>query len=102
MNAQIQSVKELTARVAKGRRLAPRVRENPMDEHTPKSAPLKTDVWLYRMVVGVLGLVILASVIGAIALSIVNKATPEFLVALGSAAVGGLAGLLAPSPKDRQ
>jgi hypothetical protein len=42
---------------------------------------------------------VLISLIGAILLSALGKtATPEVLVAIGSAAVGALAGLLAPSP----
>jgi hypothetical protein len=54
------------------------------------------DFWLYRMVVGVLGLAVLICAVGAIALALNNMATPEFLVMLGSAAVGALAGLLTP------
>jgi hypothetical protein len=59
------------------------------------------DVWLYRMVVATLSLTVVASVIGAITLAMASRSTPEILVALGSAAVGGLAGLLAPSPLNR-
>ena len=59
------------------------------------------DVWLYRMVVAVLGLTVVASVFGAIALTLRGQSTPEVIVAMGSAAVGGLAGLLAPSPRGR-
>ena len=59
------------------------------------------DVWLYRIVVIALGLSALASLIGAIVLVTQNRQAPELLVALGSAAVGGLAGLLAPSPLNR-
>lgn len=60
------------------------------------------DVWVYRMVVAALSLAVLASLIGAIILAIEGRSTPELLVALGSAAVGGLAGLLAPSPLNRR
>ncbi|MBI3243098.1 MAG: hypothetical protein HYZ49_12465 [Chloroflexi bacterium] len=63
---------------------------------------LPQDVWVYRMVVAALGLAVLASLIGAIMLAIEGRPTPELLVALGSAAVGGLAGLLAPSPLNRR
>ena len=63
---------------------------------------LPQDVWVYRMVVAALGLAVLASLIGAIILAIEGRSTPELLVALGSAAVGGLAGLLAPSPLNRR
>jgi uncharacterized membrane protein YbhN (UPF0104 family) len=59
------------------------------------------DVWIYRIVVAVLGLAVIASVIGAILLAMEGRSTPEIIVALGSAAVGGLAGLLSPSPLNR-
>ena len=59
------------------------------------------NVWLYRMVVAVLGLTVVASVVGAIALTLRGQSTPEVIVAMGSATVGGLAGLLGPSPRGR-
>ena len=59
---------------------------------------LPYDPWVYRLVVLVLGLVALASLVGTILLTIQDRSTPELLIALGSAAMGGLAGLLAPSP----
>jgi|AraplaMF_Col_mMF_1032025.scaffolds.fasta_scaffold01939_6 hypothetical protein len=65
--------------------------------------PLNSDVWIYRAVVMFLGVSLLLTVSGGIALAIIAKgdtkiALPEALVAIGSAAVGALAGLLAPSP----
>jgi len=64
-----------------------------------KSQPQsQRDVWIYRIVVLTLGLSVLASLIGGILLATQDRQPPELLVALGSAAVGGLAGLLAPSP----
>lgn len=60
-----------------------------------------TDIWLYRIVVMVLGLTVMACLIGAIVLTMNDQSTPEVVVALGSAAIGGLAGLLAPSPIKR-
>lgn len=62
---------------------------------------IQKDVWVYRIVVVALSLSVLASLIGAIILAIQDRTTPELLIALGSAAVGGLAGLLAPSPLNR-
>jgi hypothetical protein len=62
---------------------------------------MEKDIWLYRMVVAVLGVTVVASVVGAIALAMTGQSTPEVIVALGSAAIGGLAGLLAPSPLNR-
>jgi hypothetical protein len=63
--------------------------------------PVQKDKWIYRMVVGVLGLTVISSLVGAIVLTIVGQSTPEVIVALGSASIGGLAGLLAPSPVNR-
>jgi hypothetical protein len=62
---------------------------------------LHNDIWLYRIVVAVLGLTVVGSIVGAIMLALSGHSTPEVLVALGSAAIGGLAGLLAPSPLYR-
>jgi hypothetical protein len=67
--------------------------------------PLSTDNWIYRLVVVFLGLTILATVIGGIYLAILAKGQQgielsQGIVAIGSAAVGALAGLLAPSPKS--
>ena len=59
------------------------------------------DVWLYRMIVATLGLTVVASVIGAITLAMSGESTPEVLVALGSAAIGGLAGFLVPTHLNR-
>lgn len=52
------------------------------------------DIWLYRMVMA-------ASVLGTIAFAVSCQSTPEVIVALESAAIGGLAGLLASSPLNR-
>ena len=63
------------------------------------STPLQSDRWIFRLVVAFLGLTVLLTVLGGVYLSIKTAATiPEGLIALGSAAVGALAGLLAPSP----
>ena len=62
---------------------------------------LHNDLWLYRIVIAVPGLTVMVSVVGAIALTLSGQSTPEVIVALGSAAIGGLAGLLAPSPMNR-
>ncbi len=48
---------------------------------------MQPDVWLYRIVVAVLGLTVVGSVGGTIA--------------LGSATIRGMAGLFTPSPLNR-
>lgn len=65
------------------------------------SRALEADKWVYRMVVGALGIVVIAVALGVIYLTSSVKppvAIPDVLTALGSAAIGALAGLLAPSP----
>jgi hypothetical protein len=67
---------------------------------------LSTDVWIYRAVVVILGLTVLGTVFGGLALVAVGHADPNMklpasIVAIGSAAIGALAGLLAPSPVTR-
>lgn len=101
MEPRVQSVSELAVRVAQDPALAARIKESPAEAIANLAAPLQTDVWIYRMVVAALGLAVLTGVVGAIVLAMAGKAIPEVLVALGSAAVGALAGLLAPSPAGR-
>lgn len=59
------------------------------------------DVWLYRIVVIALGSIALASLVGTILLATQDRNPPELLVALGFTSIGGLAGLLTPSPLNR-
>ena len=59
------------------------------------------DVWLYRMAISVLGTLALTAAIGSIVLVSLGKTTPESLIALGSASVGALVGLFAPSPNAK-
>jgi len=58
------------------------------------------DVITYRIVVIALGVTVVGAVAGAVFLAWSGSAneSPQILTALGSAAVGALAGLLAPSP----
>jgi hypothetical protein len=61
------------------------------------------DEWAYRIVLLCLGAVALAAMIGAIVLSALSSGgapvqIPDVLTALGAAAIGALAGVLAPSP----
>jgi hypothetical protein len=64
---------------------------------------LQSDVFIYRTVVIVLGAAVLLTISGGLGLAFLgssNYKLPAELVAIGSAAVGALAGLLAPSPKE--
>src|SRR5437879_5132417 len=71
-------------------------------ESTPASPP--RDDSLYRLVVMVLGAVVIIALIGALMVTMAGKGrqVPEVVVALGSGAVGALAGLISPSSGGRQ
>lgn len=66
--------------------------------------PLYTDKWIYRIIVIGLSITIVSIIIG-ILLLINNgqiggdKSVPTIITAIGSAAIGAIAGLLAPPPK---
>lgn len=53
---------------------------------------------LYSMVIKLLGVIVIIALISAIGLAVTGKTVPEFVVSLGSVAIGTLAGVLAPSP----
>jgi hypothetical protein len=113
MDTPIRSAEELVhvAMVEEG--LIDKIKTDPVKELQKLAArvvkehkqPVYTeDCWVYRIVVGSLGGVVLAAVLGSVVLALVSSGTkpvPEILTALGSAAVGALAGLLAPSPISR-
>ena len=67
------------------------------------ASALATDKWVYRWVVIFLGLTVLLAVLGMLVLVALGKADklPDGIVAIASAGVGALAGLLAPSPTQR-
>lgn len=66
-----------------------------------RQLPRDGDIVVYRMVVGFLGSTVLLVALGTIALTWNNVTNlPDVLTALGSAAVGALAGLLAPTPNS--
>src|SRR5437763_14945863 len=89
---KIQSVSELADKVAADPELQERLKKDPAATIASLAAPLANDVWIYRMVVGALGMAVLLAVSGAIVLAFAERRTPDVLTALGSAAVGDLAG----------
>jgi len=92
------SVQELAVKVAENPDLVELIKKDPVKALQNLATPLQTDVLLYRIVVSSLGAAMLIALIGAIVLVAFGKETPDVLVAIGSAAIGALAGLLAPSP----
>lgn len=108
MASPLRSADELVNRVLSNEELLAKIKEDPKKE-LPKLAEevigmlppieMPPDVWIYRVVVGSLGFTVLSVVIGSMILTGIKIDTiPDLLTAIGSAAVGALAGLLAPSP----
>lgn len=59
------------------------------------------DKTLYRIAICVLGILAISAAGGSIWLAILGENMPEVLVSLGSAAVGALVGLFAPTPTSK-
>lgn len=67
-------------------------------EEQARAYSLAGDQFIYRTVVIILGATLLITLIGVLGLALLHIDVPTELIALGSAALGALAGLLAPSP----
>jgi len=100
---KVDSVRELVTMIKKDKSLEEEIRKDPAKAIAKiTESPLKTDEWIYRIVVSALGLTVLIAVSGGIYLAAKpDTAIPEILIALGSAAVGALAGLLTPAPGSK-
>src|SRR5688572_24185957 len=105
METQKRSADEMVRIVMENPKRLEALQANPLPElerlraDALKAAPAYTsDRILYRIAIGVLGALALIAAIRSIILVSEDKTTPEVLVALGSAAVGALVGLFAPSP----
>lgn len=104
MSTSARNLKDLAAKVARDEGLAEEIRQDPSGTlaRVAADAPPIPDTKVYRIVVTALGLAVLIALVGAIILILKDKTNLEVLTGLGSAAVGALAGLLAPSPTNGQ
>ena len=102
-NETVDRVRTIAANIASDASLSPEQKATLIKSLSSIATPLQTDKWVYRLVVGILGLALILTVIGGFTLVLTGqtKPMPEGLIAIGSAAVGALAGLLAPSPGSR-
>jgi hypothetical protein len=91
-------VAELPKPVSQDAELPIESQENPYKPVTNMGTPLQTDRWIYRIVVSALALTIVSCIGSAVWLQSQDKEIPEILTGLGTGALGGLAGLLAPTP----
>ncbi len=110
MYEKISSAKNMIKMFKSDNELLERLKENPiavLQETAPKAEEMSkprywSDLLLYRIAVIVLGSLALIAAVGSIVLVSNGEKTPEVLVSLGSAAVGALVGLFAPSPTGKQ
>lgn len=105
MSTQLQALQTFGEALTKDPALMDEFKKDPLKVSQQFELQPINDKWVYRLVVASLGLTILIIIVGVIVLmsnsSITNDATvPTIFTALGSAAIGALAGLLAPSPKN--
>ena len=105
MKTQVSSIENFQELVATDTELQNKLKSDPVGTIKQFSSVRDSDVWIYRVVVTSLGLAVLAIIAGIVILMIrmqglEDKNVPTVLTALGSAAIGALAGLLAPSPRQ--
>jgi hypothetical protein len=81
--------------VLKDPQLNPEDKKSLIDE-LRKNNPGTADRWTFRWAIYIFGGVASLCVVGLVILSFNELTAPEGLVAIGSACIGGLAGLLAP------
>ena len=89
----------IAALVANDPKLQQQIKEDPVGTlNRLAEPPLESDKWIYRIVVGSLGLSAVLVVVGVFILKALDdKITiPDAMVAIGSAAIAALAALLVP------
>ena len=103
--ADQQDVVEFLKEIARDQNATPAIKQRADDLSKIAGAPIyQSGIWIYRSVVAVLGITVLATILGGLYLAFkgdVNYKLPSEIVAIGSAAIGALAGLLAPAPQQR-
>lgn len=101
----IKTIDQLKGEISSNQQLQDEFKNDPIAAiNQIQQNPLADDKWIYRIIVLALGLTILFIIIGVIILIGMeqikdDKGVPTILTAIGSAAIGGLAGLLAPPPR---
>jgi hypothetical protein len=98
---KVKSISDLMKLIANDSAIEQKIKDNPLDaitEYADLSVGVKTANMVYFGALVFLGFVLLLVIFAVVLLALNGQAIPEVLVAIGSAGVGALAGLLAPSP----
>lgn len=98
MKQRFSEIKDLAIEVGKNQKLKEDLQKDPEGVLNRLVEPLEKDVWIYRMVVAALGFAVILPLAEAFILLLRQISVPDFFVAISSTAIGGLVGLLAPSP----
>jgi hypothetical protein len=107
MSSQNKNLRDLPRDLATDQELQKKFTENPADViRQYQQTPLEKDEWVYRIIVLALGITIFTIVLGVIILIGTGKVSddkhvPAILTAIGSAAIGAIAGLLVPAPRKQ-
>ncbi|GAA0556840.1 hypothetical protein [Chitinophaga japonensis] len=107
MSRKIQTFQQFKDELEQNSDLQVEFREDPLKAVQQFEQRIIDDKWVYRIVVTVLGAIILLIVTGVIILlsrdgtaaTDADKLVPTIFTAIGSGAIGALAGLLAPAPQ---
>jgi hypothetical protein len=107
MKTTFKDISDLKSSVDQDPQLKAAFTANPVETlNSIGDSPLTNDCWIYRIVVISLGTSILVIISGVIFLvaykDMPGDKTPTILTAIGSAAIGALSGLLAPSPNSKK
>ncbi|MEM7069028.1 MAG: hypothetical protein AAF478_09100 [Pseudomonadota bacterium] len=101
--SKITTLRQLSSSLRSNPELLEQMKTDPntvLDQLSPNQIP---DTRVYRIVVISLGAAIIIALVGAILITFYEKSgseIPDILIATASAAVGALAGLLAPQPSQ--
>jgi hypothetical protein len=99
MDRRASTATDLTELVRDHPELQEEVKKDPVEALERLSRPLEQDLWIYRIVVGTLAISILAVIVASTVIVLTQEGdVPDVLVAIGTGAIGALAGLLAPVP----
>ena len=107
MSQTSKSFQVLSKRLSDDPNLLEQYKEDPISmlQKEQTENPLTYDRWIYRVIVLSLGLTVITTVVGIIFLMnkgpIGDQNIPTILTALASGAIGAIAGLLAPPPKNQ-
>lgn len=101
----IQNIRQLQSEISNNSELKQAFKDDPVKaiQEVHDNNPPLPDTFIYRIIVGSLGLSILMVIVAVVLLQYkygIDQDVPTIFTAIASGAIGALAGLLAPSPRN--